>query len=66
MAGITFEVWMAAVDAALERISGMTSADLPDYDYRADWTAGVEPSTTAVQVLGELGAFDDDGCDDDA
>jgi hypothetical protein len=49
-----FRAWMRKVDAALETLSGMTSAELPDYAYRDAHDGGEAPISTAVAVLEDL------------
>jgi hypothetical protein len=44
---LTFELWMREVDKALERIVGLSSADLPDVCYRDLYDDGAGPREAA-------------------
>jgi len=46
-----FEVWMKEVDARIERIFFVTSADLPDCCYRDWFDDGVTPLQAAVLAI---------------
>lgn len=49
----SFGDWMEEVDAALERLSGMSSGDLPDWPYRDAYDDGLNPISVAREVLSE-------------
>jgi len=48
----TFEQWKAIVNAIVESLAGgLSSDDLPDYDYRTAYENGVSPSTAARKAI---------------
>lgn len=48
---VTFEQWMQAVDQIIERLSGLTYLDLPDYPYYDWYEANITPKSAATRVL---------------
>ena len=54
-----FEVWMARVDAVLEKRLGVDSRDLPDQPYRPMFEAGETPASAAREALDEAGWCDE-------
>jgi hypothetical protein len=52
---MTFERWMQAVDAEIERRTGFTSDDLPDVSYWDWWDSGLTPIAAAGRVLRNAG-----------
>jgi hypothetical protein len=44
---LTFDAWMSAVDDALVRKTGVSSADLPDWTYRDAYEDGLTPQEAA-------------------
>lgn len=53
MARPTFEVWMAAVDRAVERRVGLSVHDLADYPFRDAYDDGVPAARVARDVINE-------------
>jgi Family of unknown function (DUF5419) len=51
----TFEQWMALVDDAIDRIVGLSSSDIEDYDYRGSFDAGASPRIVAKSALANSG-----------
>ena len=49
----SFEAWMRDVDREIEKLSGMTSADLPDALYRDAYDKGVKAVVMAKRVYRE-------------
>jgi hypothetical protein len=47
----TFEQWMTAVDAAVERLCGLSASDLPDVCYRDWYEDGISPATAARRAV---------------
>lgn len=50
-----FKAWLAKVDAALIRISGVGMDDLPDDDFVGMFEEGLSPVAAARRVLVEAG-----------
>lgn len=49
---LSFDVWMAKVDAAIERLTGgFNSEDLPDFCYKDFYNAGDDHLMTAKQAI---------------
>ena len=46
-----FTAWMAKVDALMARSCGMSSMDLPDWNYRDAYDDGASPSSAARQAI---------------
>lgn len=52
---VTFEAWLAKVDAAIRAKTGLTLRDLDDCPY-ADWYEdGVSPATAAKRAIKNAG-----------
>jgi hypothetical protein len=51
----TFEDWMAKVDAYVERLTGCSAYDLPDYGYRDAYDDGQTPLSVARAAIRESG-----------
>jgi hypothetical protein len=48
----TFEQWKARVDKAIaKRLLGMTSEELPDWDYRRAYDEGMRPVGAASHAI---------------
>jgi hypothetical protein len=47
----TFEAWMQDVDNAVERLTGMSTNDLPDVCYRDMFEDGVKPVSAARKAI---------------
>lgn len=54
-----FDSFMVKVDKVIGRMSGLTSEDLPDYDYRTAFEDGVGPAQAARCALTEAGFLND-------
>jgi hypothetical protein len=52
---MTFREWKVEVDLELEALVGMSSEDIPDWDYYAAWRDSQEPLAAAFEVLVEAG-----------
>lgn len=71
-ATITFEQWMAQVDAAVQRMTGCSAYDLADYLYADAFEDGIPPERAAkAAIAADSGdddefydEYDDDGCDE--
>lgn len=50
-----FKKWKDQVDAALEKLCGLSSDDLPDYCYRDEFEDDAEPEEAARNALREAG-----------
>ena len=46
-----FNVWMARVDALIEKSTGLSSMDLPDYCYRDAFDDGASPGSAAKAAI---------------
>jgi hypothetical protein len=46
-----FDAWMAKVNKILDRRTGLTADDLPDYCYRDDFDDGATPSQAASHAI---------------
>ena len=53
----TFNDFMAAVDAEIIKVCGLSYDDLPDYLYGDDYDDGFTPKQTAKHALRNAGAF---------
>ena len=52
MSTMTFETWMAAVDKIIsDRFMGLTSDDLPDYNYSDMHSDGATPKEAAEEAI---------------
>jgi len=51
MSSLTFESWMAAVDAAVSQIAFVSVHDLPDIDFRSLYDGGESPQAAAHEAL---------------
>ena len=51
----TFNAWMAKVDEALTKISGLNSDCIEDYDYYDAFDQGKTPTQTARAALANAG-----------
>lgn len=52
---MTFDQWMAAVDAALVEMTGLRSDDFYDWCYWDCWNDGEYPRDVALDVMRENG-----------
>lgn len=52
---MTFKEFMRAVDAEINKISGLSSHDIADFTYRDYFDAEVDPEMTAVDALENAG-----------
>lgn len=52
-----FEKWQREVDSHLQRMIGMDSADLPDYNYAGEFEMGCKPRTVARRAIRAAGGF---------
>lgn len=50
-----FDQWMARVNAELDKICGMDSDDLPDYDYADDYENFLTANTSAHLAIRNAG-----------
>ncbi len=50
---LTFDQWKQEVDAWISRIMGLTSDDLPDWDYWKAWDSGMSARAAAFHVYVE-------------
>lgn len=48
---LTFTQWMAEVDAKLDMLCGMSSADLDDCNYKDWYSEGVSPKQAAGRAF---------------
>ncbi len=48
---ITFEKWMVFVDKAVEKKTGLSTMDLPDFDFCGAYECGASPNATASAVI---------------
>ena len=48
---INFDMFMDQIDKALEKQVGLTSNDLPDYDWMAEFESNVEPQESVSEFL---------------
>ncbi len=51
---VPFELWMLAVDMEIQKTTGLTSSDLPDYCFRDEYDSGTSPEDTADLLLEEI------------
>ena len=51
----TFKEFKHAINAMLEREIGLSSDDLPDFCYRANYDSGVSARETAYEALDNAG-----------
>jgi hypothetical protein len=54
---IHFDHYMDGVDLALDDLMGCSHLDLPDYDYRACYDAGVPATRCAEKAIRWAGIF---------
>jgi len=47
----TFDEWKTMVDSLIAAKVGLTSDDLPDWDYYSAWQDGVRPSVAAARAI---------------
>lgn len=52
---MSFDRWMANVNAVLEAAVGLSADDIDDYDYQDEWAAGVSPGRAARNALENAG-----------
>jgi hypothetical protein len=50
---LTFEAWMEAVDAEIQRVVGLTTSDLADCCFADMWSDGCPPTEAAAECLRE-------------
>ena len=66
MSSISFDRWMAEVDAAVSQIAMLSVHDLPDLDFRSLYDGGESPQTAAREALENADyPFDELGLGDD-
>ena len=53
--GLTYDQWMAQVDAAVKNIAGVSVYDLPDFNSYDEWSESVLPVESATMLLEEEG-----------
>ena len=51
---VPFEMWMIAVDLEIQKRTGLTSSDLPDYCWHDEYKSDSEPSESADIFLEDL------------
>lgn len=57
--GLTFDEWLAEVDAVIGRKIGLTSADLADFPSWDLWHDGVSPADGAAECVERDDTFGD-------
>jgi hypothetical protein len=57
---MSFESWLLAVDAALERRVGLAMGDLPDADYWSLYAGGATPDQAALHAVRNAAGEDPD------
>lgn len=53
-----FVAWRNKLDLIIQNRTGMTTDDLPDWDFGGSFEAGESPSSAATEFLADIG-FDD-------
>lgn len=51
---VPFEMWMIAVDLTIQKMTGLTSMDLPDYCWRTEYYGQSTPDEAASIFLEDL------------
>lgn len=55
--GLTFDAWMTRVNAAIDKLCGCDSDDLPDYDYYNAYEDMLSPSQAARKAIRNAGGY---------
>jgi len=50
-----FDTWMAMVNLYVERLCGLGTDDIPDYNYWDNFNAGITPEDTAYEAVEAAG-----------
>lgn len=54
---LTFEQWKKQVDSAIEKISGLDSDGIPDWDYWMAWQSNYAPKQAAKEAISAAKEF---------
>jgi len=56
MLDLKFTLWMMEIDRVLQYVYGITSADLPDMEYRTYYSDGLTPADAVEAIQEEMDA----------